>query len=82
MSEQSFLRLIQRNPPKDAAEDSAITKVSAAIYRLTLSLHFPASDSDSVTLNLHPELSLQHLLLKLIRVALEFTLHNLNAIMH
>jgi len=82
LSEKSFLRLIQCNPPKDAAEDRSITTASSGIYRLVLSLHFPASPAASIILNLRPELSLQHTVLKPIRGALKFSLHNLNAIMH
>jgi len=43
LSEKSFLRLIQGNPHKDAAEDNSITTASTGIYRLLLSLHFTAS---------------------------------------
>jgi len=56
LGEKSFLRLIQCNPPKDAAEDNSVTTASTGIYKLILSLHFPASPPASVTLNLRPEL--------------------------
>jgi len=82
VSEKSFLRLIQCNPAKDAAEDNSITTTSTGIYRWMLSLHFPASAPASVTLNLHLQLSPQHTVLKPIRVALQFSSHYLHANMH
>ena len=51
-SEKSFLRLIQCNPPIDAAEDRSIATASTGIYRLMLSLHLAHSPPTTVTLNL------------------------------